>query len=162
MLEISKRAQEVLEHRKESLREAEEKRKQKEEREKKEFEEFINLILNVFEASDEEQKETEEKVLVWKITIKRIAIRRLENEDEVRSKVHCGVNFNPNINEGTYYFDSHVFLKDNKKILSAMETVQSIEISVRTFNNVYDYFANVPGYKVEQIGDTITITMLKS
>ena len=59
MLEISKRAQEVLEHRKESLREAEEKRKQKEEREKKEFEEFINLILNVFEASDEEQKETE-------------------------------------------------------------------------------------------------------
>ena len=91
MVEIDKRAQEVLEHRKEALRELKEKRKQKEEREKKELEEFINLILNVFEASNEEQKETEEIVLVWEIVI-----RRIENEDEGRSKVVCGVNFSTN------------------------------------------------------------------
>ena len=141
-----------------TLRIIEERKKEKEEREEKELEEFVNLILNVFEASNEEQKETEDRVLIWKVIIRRVAI---DSGNEVRSKVICSINFSPNANEESNYLKKSVFLENMKKVCNAMEKVEDKEISKVIFDTIYDYFINVSGYKAAQTGDVITITMLK-
>ena len=158
MVEINKRAQEVLEHRKDALRKIEKRKNKSEEREKEELQEFVNLILNVFDASDEEQKETEDIVLVWKVNIMRIGA---ESNKRLRSIVSCLVNFCPNENEGEYYSKTSVFSSEIKKVASAMKEVEDKEISERIFNKVYDYFSNVPGYKASQTINGFIITMSK-
>lgn len=147
--EINARALAVFENRRRELKKIEERKKQEEEKERAALENFINLILNVFEASnrDAEEKMEQENLLVW-------GIQLTMRED---NKIECLVTFDLS----RYYGKNFDDMKEKKNLISAMKVLESAEITERIFNQVYDYFIKIAQYEGRQTGNKITIIMKK-
>lgn len=156
MSEVSNntRASEVLEKRKNILKKIEERENKEKEHEKEVLENLINLILNVFEASDEDtDPNTLPILLVWKVLI-------MMDEEK---KITCSVAFSkkePCEYYGIRSSETLVNLKNMKKLLDAIRMVDAVETTRKVFDGVYDYFVQTPGYWASQQGTSIIISIM--
>lgn len=141
---------EVLEKRRETLKKTKEKEKERIIKEEAAFENLIQLILNVFKASDEDSPLSLGDSLVWKI--------RLEMDEKL--KIQCSVCF---FKEGeiSYYHPNHhqIMFEKMANLKSAIKVLEAVEITRESFNRIYDYFIDIPGYTAKQVTSCIKIMM---
>lgn len=118
-MELKDRGMEVLEARKEKMKQIQKKKKEDEENYKKKLEDYGKCILDVFDAANLEQ---DSDILVWRINVSHLA----------SEKIQCKVDFTSKDTEERIFLGLEELKKWEypdkvEKVIASMRTIEAFE-----------------------------------
>lgn len=145
----------VTESRREALNNREKSKKERNEKEIAAANNIVNLVCNIFKASDKSKQEK----LVWHVRL----ISGQNSKTNYR-KIKCKVCFTESVT--TFYGvedkGSILYSKQYKELLGAIKIVNAIETTEDIFNKSISYFTHMTNFKVSKLScdsDTVMITL---
>lgn len=145
----------VVESRKKALEYSEKREKEKKEKEIAAANNIVNLVCNVFKASDK----PEQGKLVW-----HVRLMSYYSDKKNCRRIRCWVCFTEDLTEfyGVNDKDDVRYLKQYEEVLGAIKVVNAIETTEDIFNKAINYFKCMPNFKVAELAcdsDIVTITL---
>lgn len=135
MSEIGDIASKILNNREEKLKLIEERKKQKDEDHKKRLEHYVKQILNVFEASNQEENSD---LLVWKVQVEYLRCQKFK----------CSVSFSTTDEE---IWEDITTMEKSKHplVIGAMKVVQACEPTPEILKDMYEFGKQIMLYDFE-------------